>query len=61
MAPKNPAVQKRLAAALRQNLRRRKEAGRARAKPVGTDAAMDAAGERGKAAPGGPENASKPD
>jgi hypothetical protein len=37
MPPKNPVREKRLAAALRQNLRRRKEAGRARAKPAQVD------------------------
>jgi hypothetical protein len=57
MAPKNPAVQKRLAEALRQNLRRRKEAGRARAKPEQTDKA----GTRSDASPDGPESAPKPD
>jgi len=57
MPSKNPAREKRLAAALRQNLRRRKEAGRARAKPAETE---DAAG-RNDAAPDGPESAPKVD
>ena len=37
MPAKNPAREKRLAAALRQNLRRRKEASRVRAKPDEND------------------------
>jgi hypothetical protein len=57
MAPKNPAVQKRLATALRQNLKRRKEAARARTKPAQTDAAAEPIG----LSPDGPESAPKPD
>ena len=38
MPPRNPAREKRLAAALRQNLRRRKEADRARTKSAQTEA-----------------------
>jgi hypothetical protein len=56
MPPKNPTREKRLAAALRQNLRRRKEAGRARAKPE-TDT-----GDRTKdAAPEQPDRVPKTD
>jgi hypothetical protein len=55
MPPKNPAREKRLAAALRQNLRRRKEA--ARAKPVETDKAA----KRNNPACDRPEDAAKPD
>jgi hypothetical protein len=55
MPPKNPAREKRLAAALRQNLRRRKEAARAKVVQTG-------AGRRtGEAAPEHPEQVPKPD
>jgi hypothetical protein len=57
MASKNPAAQKRLAEALRQNLRRRKEAGRARAKPDQTDKAA----KRSDASADSPESAPKAD
>jgi hypothetical protein len=51
MPPKNPAREKRLAAALRQNLRRRKEA--ARAKPAQADIADRRAKDAVPQPPGG--------
>ena len=50
MPPKNPAREKRLAAALRQNLRRRKEAVRARQADA-TDQPDDAAAEQPERVP----------
>jgi hypothetical protein len=57
MPSKNPAREKRLAAALRQNLRRRKEADRARAK----SAEKDAAAKRNNPPCDSREDAAKPD
>ena len=57
MPPKNPHREKRLAAALRENLKRRKAASRARLRPTEANGVPEDV----KAAQDRPNNAQKPD